>query len=417
MDPLPPPLKVFIGCPGDMADERAELLKLRDHLDHIRCPVTFLVWKNCPPGAGDAQKVIFDNYPIDTWDVFLGLLWTRFGVPSGIKDPISGEMLTGTEAEFVGAYEAFVKSGQKRPHILLYRCRRDFPNDIDTAQLDGVRKFFEQTLAGAPHAALTQDFKTVEELKVRVVGDLAQIAPRVRQAISTTPVAQTPLPAPATPVAQTTPAPHRRSDGAFPLTGWIILAAICVSLVLSLVVMRELEVARRNSAQAFLSTQGITWTASDWKAKVPAKTTSGTLMSANESLKQLGCKELVLAGCMDLQDIDGIRGLDSLQVLNLRGCSNLSSIEGIRGLKSLTYIFFSKCVKLEDIEPLKGLDHLQEIDFSGCNNVKNFEVLGSLKSLRFVFVEGLDPAQIKKIRDLAPQASPVDGKGRTIKEP
>jgi hypothetical protein len=175
-------LKVFIGCPGDMAPERAALLSLRDHLDELGCPVRFLIWKNATPGAGDAQKIIFDNYPIETWDIFIGLLWTRFGVPSGIVDPVSRETLTGTEAEFAGAYDAFLASGGRRPQILLYHCARDLPSNVDIGQLIGVRKFFQQTETGARRPALTQDFKTVEDLKQRVTQDLVKVAERLRKA-------------------------------------------------------------------------------------------------------------------------------------------------------------------------------------------------------------------------------------------
>ncbi len=176
------PLKVFIGCPGDMAPERAALLSLRDHLDELGCPVRFLIWKNATPGAGDAQKVIFDHYPIADWDIFIGLLWTRFGVPSGIVDPLSGETLTGTEAEFAGAYDAFLASGGKRPQILLYRCARDLPIDFDMDQFAGVRKFFKQTATGAQRPALSQDFKTAEELKQRVTQDIVKVAVGLRKA-------------------------------------------------------------------------------------------------------------------------------------------------------------------------------------------------------------------------------------------
>ncbi|MEZ0257367.1 MAG: NACHT domain-containing NTPase, partial [Chthoniobacter sp.] len=175
-------LNVFIGCPGDMGPERAALLSLRDHLDELGCPVRFLIWKNATPSAGNAQRVIFDNYPITEWDIFIGLLWTRFGIPSGIIDPLSGEMLTGTEAEFVGAYDAFLASTEDRPQILLYRCARDLPINVDIDQLVGVRKFFKQTETGAQRPALTQDFKTVEDLKQRVTQDLVKVAERLRRA-------------------------------------------------------------------------------------------------------------------------------------------------------------------------------------------------------------------------------------------
>ena len=169
-------LQVFIGCPGDMAQERAALLSLRDHLDHLDLPVRFLIWKNATPGAGLAQEVIFANYPVDTWDIFIGLLWTRFGVPSGIEDPISKETLTGTESEFVAAYDTWNATGGVRPQILLYRCTRSVPVNVDIEQLAGVRKFFKQTETGGFRPALAKDFNTSEELREFVVRDIKKAA-------------------------------------------------------------------------------------------------------------------------------------------------------------------------------------------------------------------------------------------------
>jgi hypothetical protein len=186
-----PLLNVFIGCPGDMARERAELLKLREHLEQLGLHVRFLIWKDAPPGAGDAQKVIFDNYPIATWDIFIGLLWTRFGVPSGYKDPISGETLTGTEAEFTGAYDAWKASDGARPQILLYHCKRSLPADVDTKQLDGVRRFFDQTQTGGSRPALTQDFKTAKQLCRMVVPHIKAAIERLASARKPAPAAPT----------------------------------------------------------------------------------------------------------------------------------------------------------------------------------------------------------------------------------
>jgi len=173
-------LKVFIGCPGDMAPERAEVLKLHDHLERLGLHVSFLIWKHATPGAGDAQKVIFENYPIDTWDIFIGLLWTRFGMPCGFIDSLSGENLTGTEAEFTGAYDAWKASGGARPQILLYRCKRDLAPDVDVDQLLGVRKFFKQIETGGTRPALAQDFKTPAELCRMIVQDIKTAAERLR---------------------------------------------------------------------------------------------------------------------------------------------------------------------------------------------------------------------------------------------
>ena len=77
------PLKVFIGCPGDMAPERTLLLSLEKKLAKRGCPVEFLIWPDVPPSAGRPQQVIFDHFPVETWDIFVGLLWNRFGSQPG----------------------------------------------------------------------------------------------------------------------------------------------------------------------------------------------------------------------------------------------------------------------------------------------------------------------------------------------
>ena len=106
-----PPLKVFIGCPGDMAPERDLLLSLEKKLAKRGCSVEFLIWPDVPPSAGRPQQVIFDHFPVETWDIFVGLLWNRFGSPAGEKDERTGRRMTGTEEEFKRAYAAWKASG------------------------------------------------------------------------------------------------------------------------------------------------------------------------------------------------------------------------------------------------------------------------------------------------------------------
>ena len=50
-----------------MAPERAELLKLRDHIESVVCPVKFTTWKTSSSGVGEAQRVIFENDPVGSF--------------------------------------------------------------------------------------------------------------------------------------------------------------------------------------------------------------------------------------------------------------------------------------------------------------------------------------------------------------
>ncbi len=46
----------------------------------------FLIWPDVTPGMGRQQQVIFEHFPVETWDIFIGILWMRFGIPSGEVD-------------------------------------------------------------------------------------------------------------------------------------------------------------------------------------------------------------------------------------------------------------------------------------------------------------------------------------------
>lgn len=84
-------------------------------------------WRAVVPDAGRPQQVIFDQLKPTSWDVFVGILWHRFGTPSGATNLQMGkELLSGTEEEFTTAYNLWKQF--KRPRIMLYRCTRELPD-------------------------------------------------------------------------------------------------------------------------------------------------------------------------------------------------------------------------------------------------------------------------------------------------
>ena len=100
-------------------------------------------WEDVAPGMGRAEDVILEKLPVETWDLFIGILWLRFGSPSGVVDPDTGQPYqSGTEEEFKLAYRMWLE--QKKPNIMVYRCTRspEDLDDIDDKQLKLVRKFF-----------------------------------------------------------------------------------------------------------------------------------------------------------------------------------------------------------------------------------------------------------------------------------
>ena len=100
-------LRAFVASPGDVLDERERLKLVVDELDRTLADslghsLELLDWRDVVPSMGRPEQVILDQLKLDAWDIFVGILWTRFGTPSGAIRPDTGEpFLSGTEEEFL----------------------------------------------------------------------------------------------------------------------------------------------------------------------------------------------------------------------------------------------------------------------------------------------------------------------------
>lgn len=110
-------IKVFIASPGDVLEERklfpdalAKLNKLKaKSLGYLLEPSG---WEDALPSGGRPQKTI--NKDVEDCDVFVMLMWTKWGTPSSLSKKFS----SGTEEEFSIAFKRFTRTGS--PHLLLY---------------------------------------------------------------------------------------------------------------------------------------------------------------------------------------------------------------------------------------------------------------------------------------------------------
>ncbi|NIO69457.1 MAG: TIR domain-containing protein [Anaerolineae bacterium] len=130
-------IRIYFSSPGDVKEERSALESVvadlqssigREHnilLELVR-------WeKSALPAMGLPQEVI--NQQVQPYDIFIGILWTRFGTPTGVYD-------SGTEEEFRRALDSWQMLG--RPHTLFYFCDRPVKiSEIDTNQLSRVAEF------------------------------------------------------------------------------------------------------------------------------------------------------------------------------------------------------------------------------------------------------------------------------------
>jgi hypothetical protein len=96
-------LRVFVASPGDVMDERSALEQVVRELNltwsdtlHIR--LELIRWEtHATPGLGiDAQDVV--NRSIgDNYDLFVGIMWSRFGTPTGRAESGTEELRSGLQ--------------------------------------------------------------------------------------------------------------------------------------------------------------------------------------------------------------------------------------------------------------------------------------------------------------------------------
>ena len=115
-------VRVFVASPGDVQSERDALSEVINELNltlSTLAPekgivIELLRWEtHAFPEMGRVQGIINDQ--IGLYDVFVGIMWKRFGTPTGISE-------SGTEEEFELAYAQWEKT-KKIPHIMFYFCQ------------------------------------------------------------------------------------------------------------------------------------------------------------------------------------------------------------------------------------------------------------------------------------------------------
>jgi uncharacterized protein len=171
-------IQIFVASPGDVAKEKEKLAEIVERLDRNLGPPLGLrlelkEWRQVAPGMGRPEDAILDQLPVEGWDLFIGILWLRFGTPSGTTR--AGENFdSGTEEEFRLAYRSWQRT--QRPRIWFYRCMRA-PKDatVDADQLGKVQAFFNGFHAAGRTPGLVQEFRKTDDFAERVERDLSAL--------------------------------------------------------------------------------------------------------------------------------------------------------------------------------------------------------------------------------------------------
>jgi len=163
------PIRLFLSSPGDVGDERERVASVVNQLnrmlgDRLDCRLEVIDWRtHVTPDMGRPQDII--NKQISPYDIFVGIMWKRFGTPTGKAD-------SGTEEEFNIAYKNW--QSFKRPRILFYFNQKPYmPKGSDEMQQFAKVIAFKETLQS--EKGLVCEYGSLEEFRERVTDHLSDI--------------------------------------------------------------------------------------------------------------------------------------------------------------------------------------------------------------------------------------------------
>lgn len=164
-------LRVFVASPQDVAEERGVFEDVVRELNNIWAD-TFGIrldvvrWETrTTPGFGEDPQDVINKQISDSYDIFIGIMWTRFGTPT----PRAG---SGTEEEFLRAYERY-KEDQNSMEIMFYfKTTPISPVDLDPDQLKAISEFQSKL---SDLGGFYSEFGSIEEFRNNIMRHLSMI--------------------------------------------------------------------------------------------------------------------------------------------------------------------------------------------------------------------------------------------------
>ena len=167
-------LRLLLSSPGDVADEREAASRAvfrfnQQEVEESGVFIKLIRWEDMAPQIGPGpQQVINDQ--IGEYDLFVGIMWNRFGTPTDVA-------ASGTEEEYQAALRSW--RSKKRPWITFYFCDRPwtFENQRQLKQKGRVVKFRKDLNT----LGVVRSFGSVDDFENGMFQDLARIVPQIQK--------------------------------------------------------------------------------------------------------------------------------------------------------------------------------------------------------------------------------------------
>src|SRR5258707_6078078 len=155
-------LNVFLASPGDVKSERQAAEVVTNNLNHnlggsLGCHIRLSKWEDTRPGYGRPQEII--NASVDECDLFIGLLWERWGEHTG-------KYASGFEEEYERVRERRRRTGS--PDIwLVFKAINPKRLKDPGPQLKKVLEFRDAQIA--QREVLFRDIRDLDDWKTNLI--------------------------------------------------------------------------------------------------------------------------------------------------------------------------------------------------------------------------------------------------------
>lgn len=176
-------IRVFLSSPGDVADERRQCGEVIEELNttmnaliperDLRLDLVTWETHTFPDLGGSPQGVVDDQTDPANCDLFLGIMWYRFGTPTSTAG-------SGTEHEFRAARLGW-EDARRPAHIMFYFCNAAIPAHIAGESADQLKAVYAFRTELAQHG-LVGSYEDRSQFGDQLRRDLVRVLSRLLHA-------------------------------------------------------------------------------------------------------------------------------------------------------------------------------------------------------------------------------------------
>lgn len=168
---------VFVASPSDLIEERDLLADVISELNHttanlLSIKLELIRWEtDIFPAFGDDAQDVINKQNKDEYDIFIGIMGSRFGTPTS-------RFGSGTLEEFTRAYDKSKRDGGITKIMMYFKNVSLALNEIDIDQVKKIQNFKKSL---GPKGGLYWDYDKASDFKDLVRNHLNLLLPRLTE--------------------------------------------------------------------------------------------------------------------------------------------------------------------------------------------------------------------------------------------